>query len=184
MQYTSYILQISSNTDLHISSPCWQSIWKIRNELLSYWEYKEKNWICRVQVGPGFTPKPFTIVSTTFMFTLGSWRTTKESSKDPLHHVVTTPQYVTITGKMQNYAKLPTHCVESNPVCLHFLFLCGSFASAMLPPNHGLQACWSIPAWWWSFDSFDMVCLIIQILDRSVCNYFSQIPYLWTTSYI
>ena len=89
---------------------------------------------------------------------------------------MTTSQYNMSTSlakckTMQNFQ----HTVESNPLCLHFLSLCGGFASAMLPPNHGLQARWSIPAWWWSFDSFDnlinMVCHIIQILHRSVCTF-------------
>lgn len=81
---------------------------------------------------------------------------------------------------MQNFQ----HTVESKPVCLHFLFLCGGFASAMLPPNHGLQARWSIPAWWWSFDSFDNLIYGLSYYSNSssICMYFSQIPYLWTTS--
>ena len=91
MQYTSYMHQIQIFTYHRLADKA------SGKSGMNYWATgnTRSNWICRVQVGPGFTPKPFTIVSTnysTFMFTLGSRQ--KGSSKDPLHHVVTTSQYI------------------------------------------------------------------------------------------
>ena len=173
-----YAIHNSYTSD--ISSPCWQSIWKIRNELLSYLQYKEKDWICRVR--PGFTPKPFTIVSTCFnYFHVHPWMTENHLTR-PIQSVKrffersTTSQYVTITGKMLNYAKLPTHCgVKSREPRLSFSL-------------RKLRVCHASPEPW-TAGALKHPSLVMELWyalsyysnSRSISLYFSQIPYLWRT---